>query len=659
MSFFAGFVDGVFQGKDWREAKDDRKRKREWEIEDREHTVSQRGRAVGIQAQEDQAVSEAEARTARIRESQERAMAGPQQREMSVQPSVPQNTAPEASAPPPPPQRGALSVLGLGDLGTGAAGRSMGEAAPQAGQANPRRIPLQMGEAVPQQTAQAAPPPQQAAPPVQVAQAQRQPDPALVAEGAQIAGVEPYVAGQPRPPRGFSLNNLIASPATASTMPDDRPGMTQGTPYTAAELPGAAPQNMPVSDDHPFKAAIERDRARGGLSSAADSQNPQIGRRIALGVADIADRVASPGIDPQSPEFQEFQRQNPQAAQQALEQDRAMRERQAGRQVEREAIAPGRARGDSPQGGAAPTQPSRTPAQQAEQRERAAGAYSFNLGGAEMNISRAQRKLTGTVADTAAEIAGAFGADTGSLKAAGEAIAKSPALSAADALQGDKPKQAEVRAMAKQASVRFQKEEVDRHARVLESEGMFKEAAAWREYAQTENTRKAMEKLSEAMFYWNMNDEGRALQSVVELYNMNGYYDDGLSALSEGTAFQYDAQGNISGLTVTFRDEATGEVFQQTINGPRDKVMALVIGGLSPEATFAAALEAVGGIGGPQEEAPKMTPELSLKIESEARQQAKETSGLQSPSQADIEAARARIMRNMGLPTNADVPLMD
>lgn len=638
MSFFAGFVDGVFKGKDWREAKNDRKRKREmedqrwdWEKEDRDHTISQRGRAVGIQAEEDQAVSEAEARAARIRASQEQAMGGRQNREMSVTPAVPGNTATEARAEAQPQrrdQRGALSVMpGLGDVGAGAGGRSMGEAVTQSGQ-RPAQVPLSMGERVAQQQASVQPEPSRQ-------RAASLPDPELVAEGGRIAGIQPYVPGEDRgatpPPaqRGFNLNNLIASPAAASTLPDERqpPDMRgratqdalqgRGQGYsdyteatrgfrsdapqrgTEAEMVARAQQAQNTttpSQGAQARAGRVRDTARGMVPDrdpvTAITENLTLRGMGIAGVASDAVGMAQSAVGATEAGARSFDRAD------------GMREARDRLKAERSRTA----QTPTPAGATeTQSQSARTPEQRAEQREAAPGAYSFNLGGAEMSVSRANRKLTGTVADTAAEIAGAFdrtGQITGSMKAAGDAITRSPALSAADALAGDKPKQSEVRAAARQASVRFQKEEVERHARVLESEGMLKEAAAWREYAQSENTRKAMEKLSEAMFYWNMNDESRALQSVVELYNMNGYYDDGLSALSEGTAFQYDPQGNISGLTVTFRDEASGEVFQQTINGPRDKVMAMVIGGLSPEATFAAAMEAVGGISEPQQEAP-------------------------------------------------------
>ena len=518
MSFFAGFVNGVFQGKDWREARDDRKRKREWEIEDREHTLAGRGRTVAgwgredeERARADQEKQEAEASAARVRESRSRA---DQPREMSVLPA-----APEAQAAPAredqPRQRGALSVMpGLGDLGTGAAGLSMGEAAPQ-GQPAPRSVPLSMGETVPQQQAAAAQPAPAQKPPVQMAEAPPpgQAVPADVQRGAEIAGVQPYVPGQQR---GFNLNNLIASPAAASTMPEDRPGMTEGRPYTGAELPPRQPQSAPI-----------------GVSDAAPP--PDSGQ-------------ATPG---------------------------------------------------SPA-------PSRTPEQQAEQRARAADSFSFNLGGAEMNISRARKKLTGTVADTAAEIAGAFdesGQITGSLKVAGDAASSPKALSAADAVSGRKPpKQAEVKAITANAVRRFESTEIERHARVLEQEEGPEAANTWRQWAKSENARKGLEKLTEATMYWNMRDEGRALQAVIDLYNMPGYYEDGLSVLPEGTAFEYDDQGNISGLNVTFRDEATGNVLQQSIKGPGDQAFAIIIGALTPEATFEAGQRAIGEMAASQQQ---------------------------------------------------------
>ncbi|WP_296473286.1 hypothetical protein [Roseinatronobacter sp.] len=128
MSFFAGFVNGVFQGKNWREARDDRKRKREWEIEDREHAIAQRGRTVSGWAEEDEARAraeqerlDAEASQQRVDESLRRALgltddvapANEGNQGMSVMDAVPQGTR----ATPPPSSQG-LTVRGaLGELG--------------------------------------------------------------------------------------------------------------------------------------------------------------------------------------------------------------------------------------------------------------------------------------------------------------------------------------------------------------------------------------------------------------------------------------------------------------------------------------------------------------------------------------------------------------
>ena len=635
MSFFAGFVDGVFKGKDWRDSKEDRKRRQAIEDEDQEWRREARGRERTVWTQqdddrareqriEDQSIAqENEDRYRRIAE-EDRAKANSDRLEaarraalgegegISIMDAVPENTAtaPAKAAPAPAPSSRGLTVgAALGQLGASTQGPSVGRDV----------FADRLAAATERQAAAQAPAPT----PAPVQQAAAQPDPALVAEGARIAGIQPYVPGQPRqaaPSRGFSIMDAIVSPAQASTLADET-GVTQGQPYTKAELPPRQPQNMPVPDDHPFKAAIERDRARaaagGGQSSAADTTNPQIGRRIALGVQGIGDALTAPQVDPGSPEFQEFQRLDPQGAAEALRQSQAADQRRQQREAELQGIraaqpqpfaAPAAARPTQPP--AAPTPPrapATAPSAQAQAPTTAprqkTDQTQFFLGDTPISVTNAKPLQTGTVADVMAQLTGQ--GDQGSFAAVGESMTTRAGISVAAAMRGDgaapKASVQEARAVSREAGVRFRKENVDAYAKELEAQGMFAEAKAWREYAESENTRKGMEKLAEAMYFWNMNDEGRALQSILDLYNMKGYYEDGLTALSEGTSFQYDGQGNIIGLTAAFRDDATGKVFQQSINGPRDKIMALIIGGLSPEATFAAAMESIGGSVAPRQ----------------------------------------------------------
>ena len=640
MSFFAGFVQGVFEGKDWREAKNDRERKRkmederfEWAREDRDWTGEARNRQRGEWGRTDQERSradqereEAEASQRRVDESRRQALGlGDEQgsgREMSVRDAVPDTDRPappsESRTAPPPSSQG-LTVRGaLGELGQGAQGDNVGSnvmqdrlsdrvAGQQTAQAAPaptRTAPVQQAAAAPQQLPQGAP----------VQQAAAAPDPALVAEGAQIAGVQPYVPGQergapaqPQPPAqgGFSLNNLIASPAAASTMPEGGP-QTERRVNDEAQARAQGIQDRgeafnATRNQEPSQASAAAQGRAGRINETVRGLMPQTdpvtgilnrlnrdGMRIA-GVASDAAGVAQSAVGATDAGARSF--------------DRAQGMRDAGARMDAQRDAQALTVRPQPAGQVAPA-----PQQQGQRGvSQRTDETQFFIGDTPMSLSGRKPVNTGTVADLVGEVTGSPVSE-GSMKAAGDSISKNAGMSAAQALKSDgsrkPPTKAEVRAVAKEAGVRFQKTEVDRHARVLEAEGRFEEVTAWREFAQGENTRLAMEKLSEAMFYWDMNDEGNALQSVVELYNMNGYYDDGLSALSEGTAFSYDAQGNINGLTVTFRDEASGEVFQRQVRGPRDKVMAVVIGSLSPEATFAAAMEMVGGLKPQQTETP-------------------------------------------------------
>jgi hypothetical protein len=656
MSFFAGFVDGVFKGKDWREGRDDRARRRkmdderfDWEREDRDWTGEARGRqrTVWTQAEQDrarrlEAEDKAKSSQDRIDESRRSVLGGG---ELSVMDAVPQGedqptpSAPSARTSPPAQSSQGLTVRGaLGELGTGAQGANVGRDV----------FTDRLAAAAEEQRRAQAPAPTTAPAPVQ--QSAAQPDPALVAEGARIAGIQPYVPGQdrqPTPSRGFSILDAIVSPAQAGTMPQEAgkaaaPVASSGSsarrrdPVAPSQ---AAPAPATPSPEAQARAAATSNRVQGALSAV----NPMnlVDRLVPMGasVAGTAANVAGTALSAVGATDMGAQ---------MFDTGQGMKE--AGRRLDGRApsgAAPAPATAPSQQGQA----PTTTPRKKTDQTQ-------FFIGDTPISLSGPTPMQTGTVADVVAQVTGSPVTE-GSLVAAGESIAKSAGMSAAAALrspsQPAKPaSKAEARAVAREAGVRFSKEQIDSHAKVLEAEGRFDDARAWREYAGSENTRKGMEKLAEAMYYWNMNDEGKALQAIVELYNIKGYYDDGLSALSEGTSFQYDAQGNIVGLTAAFRDDATGKVFQQTIKGPRDKIMALVIGGLSPEATFAAGMEAIGGSLAPKAStAPKMTPELSLKIEQEAREQAKETGGLNGATPEAIAAARERIMQGMGFDVGA------
>ncbi len=485
---------------------------------------------------------------------------------------------------------------------------------------------------------------------------------------------------------GFLLNNLIARPAAASTMPEGGPqrpagqatqdavqGRGQGySDYTEATrgFRSDAPRRGTVEDmvaaeqaaqTAPPQASADAQGRAGRINETVRGLMPQSdpvtgmldrlnrGGMSVAAVASDAAGVAQSAVGATDAGARSF--------------DRAQGMRDARARMDQQAAAP------APQGGTTPAPAGTAQATPQQQGRRGTAQRTdetqFFIDDVPMSISGPKRLATGSVADVVAQVTGSPVVE-GSVKAAGESIAKSAGMSAAQALtsSGDKkpPTKAEVLAVSKRAGKAFSREAIRAHERVLAQEGRLDQIPAWREYAQSENTRKAVEKLTEAMFYWDMNDKTNALQAVVELYNMAGYYDDGLSILSEGTAFAYDAAGNITGLTATFRDESTGNVFQRSITGPGDKIMAIVLGSLSPEATFEAALEAVGGIQGAtaRPQAPQMTPELSLKIDAQALRRA-EKDQLGNPIPGSVEAEREKLMRNMGMTNQGgaqgDVPV--
>ncbi|MGP9790704.1 hypothetical protein [Roseinatronobacter sp. NSM] len=710
MSFFAGFVQGVFQGKDWREARDDRKRRREFEDEDREWTGEARGRQRDVwgqqdedrerrnrQSDEDRRVTQSERERREALERQERELLGGlfdgnRDQGLSASEALPDGRDTRQDTRPP--QRRSLTLEGLGQVGASAQGQMSNDLlADRVARQEPVRTSPQPRVAgqptdprTPDATTSAAdgrmdP---RAGQPVQPLQAAQQMPQQPQAPRQWIDSTPPIVVQTPSGPirqdvlppaprpanptrqiapdtdmydrqawRGLSLNNLIASPAAASTVQDS---VTTGTPYTAAELPPRAQQNLPVSDDHPFRGAIERDRARGGLSSAADTQNPQIGRRIALGVSDIADRLQNPQIDTSSPEFQEFQRMNPEAATQAIEQSQAAQQRQAQRQAEREAIAGSRRN----QGTQQPPAPA--PAPQGSQPQGADAQPRAARRDVDLRISGRQADLGG-VADAVTST------DSGtpilSVRRGENEIAQSAGMSAARALRPGSqqaPNRTQVRESARRVVKRFEDHDIERIESFYVQQGDFAKAKAFRDWAGAANTRRGMEKWAEAMTYWGMNDDENFLDAITQVYNSQGYYDDGLTAVREGTSFEFDQQGQIIGATVTFRDESTGQTFRQQINGPRDLIGSAIIGALAPESVFDIMEQAIGGFG-PQQQQGQITPAQRVSIRQQAMKEAEAAAGLGgqvTPEMIDQAEERilSRMMGGVGAGVGGDVPLL-
>lgn len=113
--------------------------------------------------------------------------------------------------------------------------------------------------------------------------------------------------------------------------------------------------------------------------------------------------------------------------------------------------------------------------------------------------------------------------------------------------------------------------------------GMADKAQAIDAYFQREETARAMDTWTDAVFAVQLGDDARAEAALAQHYNTN--YDDGYQVINDGRIFRRDNEGNIVGAEIEFRNIQTGETFTRSFDNVTD-FYSEAIQALSPAAIF-------------------------------------------------------------------------
>lgn len=115
--------------------------------------------------------------------------------------------------------------------------------------------------------------------------------------------------------------------------------------------------------------------------------------------------------------------------------------------------------------------------------------------------------------------------------------------------------------------------------------GDLKGAQAFQEYLDQSETKAGMESWAKAAFAANMGDMDTFASEIIKAYNRLDYFPDGTTIVESQSGFTYGRDGEISGAKLTFKDEKTGNTFEQVFSDPSDLVK-LGITMLAPEEAF-------------------------------------------------------------------------
>lgn len=119
----------------------------------------------------------------------------------------------------------------------------------------------------------------------------------------------------------------------------------------------------------------------------------------------------------------------------------------------------------------------------------------------------------------------------------------------------------------------------------LISKGEFAKAEAFRQFLDSDATKAGMENWARAAFAASVGDMDTFADEIMEAYDRLDYFPDGTTIVREESGFTRDKAGNITGAKLTFKDEKTGNTFDQVFTDPNDLVrMGITL--LAPEQAF-------------------------------------------------------------------------
>lgn len=123
--------------------------------------------------------------------------------------------------------------------------------------------------------------------------------------------------------------------------------------------------------------------------------------------------------------------------------------------------------------------------------------------------------------------------------------------------------------------------------RELMRQGRLEDAKSFDKWVKDGRAEEGMTAWGRGMFAALQGDADGAADAFMDAYNASGYFDDGMDVVKDKSTLIKDETGEVVGVTLTMRDQATGEEFSQTdtIDGFIQKAAWIT----SPEKAFEAA----------------------------------------------------------------------
>lgn len=115
--------------------------------------------------------------------------------------------------------------------------------------------------------------------------------------------------------------------------------------------------------------------------------------------------------------------------------------------------------------------------------------------------------------------------------------------------------------------------------------GQFDKALAFQDFMQRQETKAGMDDWAKAAFAASVGDMDTFSKHIMSAYNRLDYFGDNTVIVEDQSGFTRDKAGNITGAKITFKDEKTGNTFDQVFTDPNDLVrMGITL--LAPEQAF-------------------------------------------------------------------------
>lgn len=180
--------------------------------------------------------------------------------------------------------------------------------------------------------------------------------------------------------------------------------------------------------------------------------------------------------------------------------------------------------------------------------------------------------------------------------------------------------------------------------------GRIEDATKFMDWIETRSTKAAMGNWAKAAFAISVGDFDGFAENAIEAYNRLDYFPDGTTVVKDESGFTRDKDGNVNGAKITYRDEATGNTFEQVFAGP-DDLVKFGITMLAPENAFELFLQqqeaaATAAAGAAKEDA-KTERELNKLILQEANKLVESSKGLDGIPTVTFEEAEATIRARM------------